>query len=377
MKKLLFSLFTVISMVSVGMGFMSCGGSDDNDDVNLVVSASELSLLAENGSHASFSISSDGAWTITGVPGWFNLSSKSGSGNATVTITTLSENASSEERSAVIIVQCGSETRTITVSQRALYVNASVTFDTDEMVSLTSSFAIPVTCSSDVMYYFARVAPQGSYATKTDNEIVDILVSSGDEYRCRPQEDYVWGVDGLSSNTTYTLYGVAFDRNGKRGALIKKEIKTARSISNRPRVYYSEYVSYTSSEWSWDTTIGAYADQFYMTSASGSLAWDMRYLYTDAEIAYMIKSLIKSGSIKPVRQSSSWTLTRSSSDQYFYSAAWAQDADKNFAPEIDTFFGDLTSSSKRFSQSPFEKESRVHHFSLKEVKEKVTVYKKL
>ena len=340
------------------------------------VSASELSLLAESGSYASFSITSDGAWTITGSAGWFNLSSKSGSGNATITITALSENASSEDRTAILTVQCGSESRTIVVSQRALYVSANVTFDVDDMVALTNSFAIPVTCSSEVMYYYARVANQGTYATKTDNEIVDLLVSAGDEYRCKPQDDDVWGVDGLSSNTTYTLYGVAFDKNGKRGPLVKKDIRTARVVNNRPCVYYSEYVSYTSSEWSWDTNIGAYADQFYMISASGSLAWNMYYLYSDAEIAYTIKSLIKSGSIRPIRQNSSWTLTRSSGDQYFYSAAWAQDADKNFAPEIDSFFGDLTSSSKSFTKSSFADEIRVHQFSLNDLKDRIIVFRK-
>jgi hypothetical protein len=80
-----------------------------------------LSLTKLSGSYGEINITSNTSWTISGTADWLQLSATSGSGNGTITFTTLSENTNPTSRTATFsLIGAGvTEPITITASQTA------------------------------------------------------------------------------------------------------------------------------------------------------------------------------------------------------------------------------------------------------------------
>ena len=85
--------------------------------VFLEVSIPSITIGSANNSNASFAITSNTTWTISNKPSWLNLSSSSGSNNATITVTANSANATSNPRVAILTVSGGGISRNVTVTQ--------------------------------------------------------------------------------------------------------------------------------------------------------------------------------------------------------------------------------------------------------------------
>ena len=96
-------------------------GSSDNPDTptEKTLSANASSLSYENtGGNQSFIITSNTSWSIS-CPSWCTLSTSSGTGNATITVT-VGENPTKEQRSGQIVISGdGVNDVTINVSQKA------------------------------------------------------------------------------------------------------------------------------------------------------------------------------------------------------------------------------------------------------------------
>jgi hypothetical protein len=84
----------------------------------IIVTPASLSLASTNGSSASFLITSDINWSITGIPSWINLSNTSGSNNNTVSVTANAANQSGSDRTATLTISgVGAVPKTVTVTQ--------------------------------------------------------------------------------------------------------------------------------------------------------------------------------------------------------------------------------------------------------------------
>lgn len=106
----------------------SCGTELPDDLKNITVSKDDQSLapvlqLNKNNlsfagyeGNDSFAITSNTAWSIVSDQSWCTVSSSSGSGNATISVS-VQENNSFDSRSATITVMAGNITQTISVSQ--------------------------------------------------------------------------------------------------------------------------------------------------------------------------------------------------------------------------------------------------------------------
>lgn len=241
--------------------------SDDKDEpeippvqeITLSVSPSSLSLLSTQNSQVSFNIRSNTEWNITDVPEWINLSAISGDGDATITITTLSDNNSDEPRTAVIkVTAVGNETKAeegydaeegtdtdsgnetlacnITITQMAKYAaNCRVEFK--DIFTLANSICFEFDIQSDVSYFYAGflTASTGGWP---DSKIIETMTQNGEKiYTPDEVKDQILGSDNVEPDTEYYLCAVAFDANGNQGALTKTKVRSLSLPNNFPWVY--------------------------------------------------------------------------------------------------------------------------------------------
>ncbi len=89
------------------------------------VSPSSINLASLNSSSAIFQITSDVTWSITGVPGWLNLSASSGMNNGSITVTANSANQSGVDRVVTLLINgLGSVSRSVRVTQLDISSNS-------------------------------------------------------------------------------------------------------------------------------------------------------------------------------------------------------------------------------------------------------------
>ena len=89
------------------------------------------------------------AWNLTGLPAWITASAVSGTGNATVTLTTQANNTTAA-RTASLVVATGGKTVKITVNQPAYTITVSPT-----------SWAVPAGGGSTTMKIVSNAVPSG------------------------------------------------------------------------------------------------------------------------------------------------------------------------------------------------------------------------
>ncbi|MDR2414181.1 MAG: hypothetical protein LBD64_04260 [Odoribacteraceae bacterium] len=77
-------------------------------------------LQADVNVHSRLEITSNVDWTISGVPSWFTVSVNEGHDNDVATITVTSENATYEERAAVLTIAGDGQTASVTVKQAGI-----------------------------------------------------------------------------------------------------------------------------------------------------------------------------------------------------------------------------------------------------------------
>lgn len=330
--------------------FISCGGDDDDDPTpptpleSLTVSPITPSLLSKKDSKTDIFItaSGDNKWIISGCPEWLHLSSNSGIGNTTVTLTALSDNKSDKERSATLKVSLGSKAVDITVTQANGYAqNCDV--KPKVIVALANSFAMDWEYGSNVLHYYSYCLPKSEAQRKSEDEIVESMLK--DNYNT-PSDGYVTSWKNRNPTTTYVVYTLGFDKDGNRGNLIQTDI-TTKSGTNQAKATISE-VQYDSTEFSWVTTPNAYTTRYfqcYMPDYNSSL----NSTTTDAALAWFFKAYMErypnDPNFAPIATTGHWTRKRNGSNVFFM-VTWALDVDGNYSGVIDSFYGTISSSAK-------------------------------
>lgn len=285
--------------------------------VSLSVDVKEINL-AEAGKEQTFNITCNTSWSISGVPEWLTVSSTNGVGNAAIKVSANSFNNSPADRDVTLnISSSGGSSQSVKIIQKAgLAAGSNVTAQT--VVVLSDCFATDFEYGSNVTYFYAVVFEASFIERYTDEEIIDVMKT--DENRCTPNDNYVISFYGLEPQTKHVLFLLGFNKDGERGELIRKEI-TTKSGTNQPEAYVSN-VTYTTSEWSWYTTIGAYATKYYQWILEYSSNY---YNSSDGLVAWYFSKNIKerpNADFDPILQSGGWTRARTSSITKLQTVTW-------------------------------------------------------
>ena len=348
MKKL--NLFYLLTLLLV---FASCSNSDDSkSETKLTVSVNDLILEAAAGSYSPVPlvITSSDDWKIVSHADWLDFSSKSGSaGTVSVTVRAKSINDSSQDRYGEFDVIAGDKVKTVEVRQFPALAAGCEVRPTD-VVILTDGVAFDFYFGKKVSYYYYGYIDAVVAGSMTDDEIA--YYAQEEFYRYTPEEGDLGYLSGLDSNTEYYLVTFGYDNKGNRGDMTKTLVKTKPIITNRPRVNISN-VTYSSTEWNWNTTMSAYTSKYYMGVYSGYYASVISSM-PDVWLAWYMKNEIESGEYSPILQSDSWNSERLSTDYYLYICAWAVGESNELAYELDTYYGSLLEDSPLLSRAANE-----------------------
>lgn len=285
--------------------------------VSLSVDVKEINLV-EAGKEQSFNITCNSSWNISGVPEWLTVSSTTGTGNATIKVLANSFNNSPSDRDATLSISAsGASTQSIKVIQKAgLAAGSNVTANT--VVVLNDCFATDFEYGPNVTFFYAVVYESSFIERYTDEEIIALMKTV--ENRCTPNDDYVISFLNLKAQTQHTLFLLGFNKDGERGELMKKEI-TTKSGTNQAEAYVSNLkLNYATSQWTWDTTIGAYATSYYLWA----IEYSSLYKASDGLVAWYFSKYIKEErkGFEPIVQSGHWTYPRTAGVTQIQTVTW-------------------------------------------------------
>ena len=204
-------------------------------------------------------------------------------------------------------------------------------------VTLTDGVAFDFNFGKNVSYYYYGYIEKDLMGSVTDDEIAETAQEIFTRYT--PEDGMLGYVSGLDANKEYYIVSLGYDSKDNRGEIIKTLIKTKANVTNRPCVTISD-VTYSSTEWNWETTISSNTKKYYMSALSGDYASVLSEM-PNVWLAWYMKDGIDNGEYTPVLSSDSWWMSRESTDNYVYIYAWAVGGDDEFSGELDTFFGSL------------------------------------
>lgn len=300
-------------------------------ELKLSVDVYELNFSEIKGDLQHLGITSNSEWRITGKPEWLDLSSTSGSGNATIKLTTNEFNNSSSARQETLVVTANDASIEVKVVQKAGLV-ADCVVELTDVVILSDAIAFGSEYGSSVSYYYVGYLDKSEVGRMTDDEIIEVLDTKFERYT--PSDNWVLSFNDLESQHDYVVYTVAYDKNGKRGELIAKNIRTKSGV-HQPFVSI-ENVSYDSSYWYWDTVIGAYSSKYYQWVMTGDNTTDY-WSKVNAIVAWRFAYYMKKypDSYGAILQSDEWYRERKSSERYIQIVTWGADSSDNLAGVIN------------------------------------------
>ena len=300
-------------------------------EVTLSVNVYDLNFSENKGDVQYLTITSNSDWKITGKPEWLDLSSASGTGVSTINLTTNSFNESSSARNATLVVTANGTSVEVKVNQNA-GLTAACTAKLDDVVVLCDAVAFNLTYGNNVSYFYVGYLDKSDAGRMTDDEIIKVLDTNFERYT--PSDDYILSFPNLESLHDYIIYTVAYDKSGKRGELIEKNIRT-KSSTNQPFASV-ENVKYDNSYWYWNTTIGAYSSKYYQWVLTGTNSTDY-WSKNDAIVAWRFAYYMDKypDSFKAIVQSGSWQREKQGSERYIQIVTWGVDSSDNLAGVIN------------------------------------------
>lgn len=311
------------------------------------VNPTSISLVSSANSTAYISIICDGMWSISAKPDWINVSSTSGKGNTSLTITALSANESSKSRIGYLEVRSGSAAASLEIAQVA-GLESGCEIEIIDEVLLTTSVTFSLQFGSQASYFYAGYFPITS-AGWSDAKIIAELENNGTPMTA--ESDIYLGADGLIESTTYVQCMVAYNEKGKRGELIRRTFATP-SSKDAPVAYISN-VAYDDNYWYYTTTIGGTAREYYILTYTGIDALTLFLSYSPAEIGMLFKK--KLNNLTSYVNTQSWKSSRTADETDLEVCTWAK-RDEKWSPVLTTYYGHIdTEGTRIISNSPAKK----------------------
>lgn len=354
------TLLILSLLMTALVGFLSCSSSDDGEEKGGKVTTDKttITFMAEQGVHESLNIIASKEWTISGVPEWLNVSSTSGRGNSTITLTTKTANNTADERRAELTIHSGSNTTYVTVTQESALA-ANCTVKPTNIVTLATGAAFDYSYGSKVAYFYRGIYLPSTTERFTEEEII-AAVTSDISNRLTPNDDFVTSKTGMTPLTNYIIYTIGFDKNGNRGELVKTEIRTKKG-TNQAVAEISD-VKYDDSFWYWHTSPDGYTERYYQWFISDEDLYDA----SDPAIAWFFTQAMKSDSkgsdFDPIVKAQSWQ--RKKSGNIFHLMTWAKDVDGAFSGVIDRWAGMVSTdeASVRMKHMPHKDSDKTQEF---------------
>ena len=271
-------------------------------------------------------VSSNVSWSMSGVPDWLSVSPVNGSGDISIDIYPKTENdAEDKERSAKLILSSGDAVATIMVSQDTdLDPNASV--KPTNVVRLYNGIAFDYEFGRSVSYYYRGYLEKDAVASMTDAEIITVLEDNFNRYTQSDDEIAVFA--GLDEGKAYMIYTVGYNKNGKRGQLVKTEFVTKTKQNNEPVAWISNPTT-DGSYWYWSIQKSATCYSYYMITTEN---YDFA-VAPDVYQAWIIDYYIRQNKISEYVNGGDWYSAKSGS--LIAVMTWGLDKNGNFANVID------------------------------------------
>lgn len=309
---------------------------------SMSVDITELRLDGRSGSNGLLRITSNVAWTITGIPDWLSFSSTSGNSSAAITVTALSGNNSSAMRECTITISSlsGGQTLEVSVIQSGLF-SAGCKVTPTNIVTLSDGVAFDYEYEGNVTYFYRKLYTPDLLERMTDIEIINDMTSDiGD--RLTPNDDYVTAISNIESLTDYVICTVGFDSDGRNGELVRTPVRT-KNDANQAIAVISD-VKYNDTYWMWTTTPNAYVTRYYQAFISN---YDL-YNDSDVMVAWYYHKDIQQNpeDNEPIAQGGSWRRERNGGT-VFHVVTWAVGADGSFSGVIDRFGGTIDAKSNK------------------------------
>lgn len=308
-------------------------------DMRLEVNPSSVSLVSTANSTAVVNIVCSTDWTVTSKPDWVNISSTSGKGNTTMTITALSDNSTASVRTGRMEIKSANNTATVEISQVASLESGCEVIISDEVI-LNTSATFRLNFGSKASWMYGGYFPASS-AGWSDDKIISELVNNHDAMNVKA-DMYLTDYD-LDPSTTYIQCFVSYTDEGKRGEVIRHKFTTP-SSKDAP-IASIEEVKYSSDYWYWVTKIGGIADEYYTVYWTGDDAYYVRYSWAPSTIGMFFKEMLKENNLISFRNNEEWKEPRKPDDDRIFIATWAQ-RDKTWSPVITRYYGWINSDSK-------------------------------
>lgn len=240
----------------------------DAAETTLTVSPNNLTFNGESGSTDEVSITCSGNWTISNIPDWLNIPS-SGNGDTKCKVETLSANDTDEDRTAELLINADGKSAALKVTQKALRVKCYIM--PTNLVALYDQICFDLEPTGNINIFKYLIHSERDINRLTDKEIETELA---DVESCKYADDYIifpssyysdGGYYSLMPNTTYYICTIAYDVNGKPGALKKTPIKTLQFVDydNDAFVSFSDEY-YNASGFLFTCTKEGYCDSYHL-----------------------------------------------------------------------------------------------------------------
>lgn len=238
------NMLALLGAAALCMGVLSCSKDDDVPEPDpvqitpsILVNGLTENALSFEGSFGNgksgidykqtITITSNVAWTLSGVPDWLYASPTNGNGTITMTIYPKNQNESSSSRNATLFLSGNGVSASINIVQgnglSLCYVEPT------NIVALHNCIAWDYKKSDDVNIFHRIILSEGEYNRMTDKEMITELNGTGE---LKFVDNYVTttGKDShnndIHPNSTYYIVTIAYDSKDNAGELRKTRVST-------------------------------------------------------------------------------------------------------------------------------------------------------
>lgn len=311
-------------------------------------------------------VTSNASWNAAGVPDWLNVSPTNGNGTISMSIYPTSENQSSDDRKATIVLSAaGTEPTTIVVIQRGGLPPVTVT--PANLVALYNQIGWELEAKGNVNKFNSICVTEAVYNKKTDKELLeDLQTDEANKF----SDNYIFfhAYDSygnqIKQNTTYYICTVAYDEKDNRGPIVKTKITTP-SYANADDdawVSFSDIGYNVSLGFQFTATKEGYCNTYHVIYGNLPSSYNYNSVLYAFEINYFIKNKKKHWFaqnwdleiVTDYPNSHTFTHYTSTLSQYplVVGYAWGVFQNGTVSSDLRGFSGDISESEARMKMTP-------------------------
>lgn len=278
-----------ITIANVVTGTTDITVSQSGAGISFEVVGTPVSLGAQAGASATFTVKTNAAFSITNVPSWLEVTPQSGNSTTTITVKALNANPSTTQRTATIYISnilFGSYS--VVIKQEGSTVSKDLTTMPNDIVVLSNGMAYDVKLGSDVAYYY-KMATTTDYSAYQDETIILLMQNNLEKSTGTGNVHSAT----FTAGTTVYVYMVGFASDGSHSELYKAKY-TAPYETGQPYVSVNFTETYNfSSKIKFTMTPNSYTSKYYVSVRGGAYPMSTAS-YSDAILAFIMKQNIDS-----------------------------------------------------------------------------------